>query len=330
MNHIFRIPILFFCFILAFVQFVAAQTDMKGVHIERGFYEDQLRTFKTYDKQGHCTFSKRAPSVGMLQLQAVEYDEAGKPKREWTIVFLNGSMNITEIRYFKTKTETWAPSDPSAINRDPAFLRANLACTLEGFPNSYEELLQHPPIKAALNGNMYMQLEELLNAQGKPVKAIGYTAKEVPWSLLTYDYDANDRLMRKHDQMGSDTTSYTDHVYKYDANGNEIESVTLMANYGRFDTLFIEECAYLENRLVLRNKYQMGKLGNHLSKETFAYDKQGQLKLEELFRDGSETPLRRYFYAYDAQGRKVREEAFKKIDGEYVTNGVSKWEFEMW
>jgi hypothetical protein len=314
--------------ILGFVTSVTAQQDMTGIKTVQAYYKDKLREFKAYDAKGNCIFEKSSPSAGTLLMNVYEYDAKGKPKRTLNCAIVQGTLQVNELKYFPTKIEYWQP--PYTVPHpapDPAMTKANLTCSMTGFPNTPEELLSHPPLKAIVDSKRFKYQEDKLNAAGQPLTATGYDQKGQAVSWETSTYDAQGHCVRIKSQLGSSADDYSEYLMEYDADGNETKKVSLSVYGKRVDTLHVVKSEYVDQCLVKRSSYSPGVLSKV---ETFQYDRQNQLIREDHFANKSTTPTRYYLYTRDPKGLPLKEEAYDMKTGTPALHSVTRWEYVRW
>jgi YD repeat-containing protein len=303
---------------------------MTGIKTVRAYYRGKLREFKAYDPQGNLIFEKSAASVGMLSANAYEYDAQGKPTRTLNCVIMDGTLAANELIYSHDSIFYWQATYAASMRAgaDAAFSEANLACTMEGFPNSREELLSHRPLLANLKGERVQCRVQQLNAQGNPVSDIGYDEKGVARFWETSTYDAQGHCIRTTERQSGVTENESfDDVMEYDADGNEIKKLNLLV-YGPslIDTQMVVTSEYVDGRIVKRSSQSM-----FVSKvETFEYDAQHHLVRENWFEGGVWTPSRYYLYTRDAAGLPLEEKPYVLKSGTPTLLGVSTWEYERW
>jgi hypothetical protein len=282
---------------------LSMEPDMMGVHVVKGYLNDELVEIKTYDGKGHCTFSKEIIGGGFLCMQAIDFDAAGKPTRQVVVTILNGVMALLEWRFTPTTVQNWAPMPVPGNVQSAASMQANRLCSIDGYPHSAAEMLKHAPIQAALTGEMTLQIQQQLNARGDLLQSEGIDSRGKAYSTETFTYNASGHCLSSRKQTSSDTADYAIEQHILDPQGDEVALYGLNVYHGHIDTSYVVISAYRDHNLLTSVRRIGGRNGTLLKHESFSYDSQGHLLRHNYHADHTDALIGYALRTYDAKHR---------------------------
>jgi hypothetical protein len=152
-------------------------------------------------------------------------------------------------------------------------------------------------------------------------KRTDYATGRIPFNKISYQFDAEGKLIREEYDADGDGTPDGFEVYTYDTDGNLIRyELDYSAMYSASLYNYIKNFTYDVDGNLIRSEIDFGNDGTADSTTTYAYDTHRNLiyRVEHDF-DGS--PDRRYTFVYDTDDNQIRFEADSDGDGkpEYIS-----------